>query len=77
MNAPDLLAVLLAPGTYRSWDTEPVDVRPDPGYAADLAQARRKTGLDESVITGDTVRTATVSLLSQAGLPAAARPGAR
>jgi acyl-CoA carboxylase subunit beta len=53
VNAPDLLAVLLAPGTYRSWDTEPVDVRPDPVYAADLAQARRKTGLDESVITGE------------------------
>jgi len=53
MNAPDLLAVLLAPGTYRSWDTDPVDVRPDPAYAADLAQARRKTGLDESVITGE------------------------
>jgi acyl-CoA carboxylase subunit beta len=53
MNAPDLLAALLAPGTYRSWDTDPVDVRPDPAYAADLAQARRKTGLDESVITGE------------------------
>jgi acyl-CoA carboxylase subunit beta len=52
VNAPELLAVLLA-GTFRSWDTEPVDVRPDPAYAADLAQARRKTGLDESVITGE------------------------
>jgi acetyl-CoA carboxylase carboxyl transferase subunit beta len=52
VNAPELLAVLLA-GTFQSWDTEPVDVRPDPGYAADLAQARRKTGLDESVITGE------------------------
>jgi len=53
MNEPDLLDVLLTPGTFRSWDTEPVDVRPDPAYAADLAQARRKTGLDESVITGE------------------------
>ncbi len=53
MNAPDLLALLLAPGTFRSWDTAPVDVRPDPPYAADLAEARRKTGLDESVITGE------------------------
>ena len=53
MNALDLLAALLAPGTFRSWDTEPVDVRPDPGYAADLAEARRKTGLDESVVTGE------------------------
>ena len=53
MNAPDLLALLLEPGTFRSWDTDPVDVRPDPAYAADLAEARRKTGLDESVITGE------------------------
>ncbi len=53
MNAPDLLTTLLAPGTFRSWDSTPVDVRPDPAYAADLAEARRKTGLDESVLTGE------------------------
>jgi acyl-CoA carboxylase subunit beta len=53
VNAPDLLAGLLAPGTFRSWDTALVDVRPDPAYAADLAAARRTTGLDESVITGE------------------------
>jgi acyl-CoA carboxylase subunit beta len=53
VNAPDLLAALLTPGTFRSWDTGPVDVRPDPAYTADLAEARRKTGLDESVITGE------------------------
>jgi acetyl-CoA carboxylase carboxyl transferase subunit beta len=53
VNARDLLGVLLAPGTFRSWDTDPVDVQPDPAYAADLAEARRKTGLDESVITGE------------------------
>ena len=56
MNARDLLAALLDPGTFRSWD-ERVDgagdgVRPGPDYAADLARAREKTGLDESVITG-------------------------
>jgi len=28
-------------------------VRPDPAYAADLAEARRKTGPDESVVTGE------------------------
>ena len=53
MNAHDLLALLLDPGTFRSWDAGPVDVRPDPGYAADLAEARRTTGLDESVVTGE------------------------
>jgi acetyl-CoA carboxylase carboxyl transferase subunit beta len=53
MDAHDVLAGLLAPGTFRSWDTDPVEVRADPAYAADLAEARRKTGLDESVITGE------------------------
>ena len=53
MNARGLLDVLLTPGTFCSWDTEPVDVRPDPAYAADLAQAQQRTGLDESVITGE------------------------
>jgi acetyl-CoA carboxylase carboxyl transferase subunit beta len=51
--ARDLLAGLVAPGTFGSWDADPVDVRPDPAYAADLAEARQKTGLDESVITGE------------------------
>jgi acyl-CoA carboxylase subunit beta len=56
MDARDLLAALLDPGTFRSWDDR-VDgagdgVRPGPDYAADLARAREKTGLDESVITG-------------------------
>jgi acyl-CoA carboxylase subunit beta len=53
VNARDLLALLLDPGTFRSWDAGPVGVRPDPAYAAALAEARRKTGLDESVVTGE------------------------
>jgi acyl-CoA carboxylase subunit beta len=53
VNAVKLLATLLTPGTFQSWDTGPVDVRPDPAYAIDLAQAHCKTGLDESVITGE------------------------
>ncbi|MGC9665912.1 carboxyl transferase domain-containing protein [Planosporangium sp. 12N6] len=49
-----LIAAVLDPGTWRSWD-EPL---PDPagldaGYAADLADARARTGLDESVLTGE------------------------
>lgn len=53
MKAHDLLAVMLDTGTFLSWDSSPVDVRPDPAYAADLARARQVTGLDESVITGE------------------------
>ncbi|HLI36754.1 MAG TPA: carboxyl transferase domain-containing protein [Streptosporangiaceae bacterium] len=53
LNARDLLAALLEPGTFRSWDTDPADVRPGPAYAAQLARAREVTGLDESVVTGE------------------------
>ena len=53
MTARDLLAALLDAGTYRSWDSAPVDVKPGPYYAADLARARAATGLDESVCTGE------------------------
>jgi acetyl-CoA carboxylase carboxyl transferase beta subunit len=53
MTAGDLLAALLDAGTYRSWDTEPIDVRPSPGYAAELARARTVTGVDESACTGE------------------------
>jgi acetyl-CoA carboxylase carboxyl transferase subunit beta len=53
VKAREVLAALLDAGTFRSWDTEPADVRPDPAYAADLAAARERTGLDESVITGE------------------------
>ena len=55
MKARELLGTLLTPGTFRSWDEAPADVRPDPAYAAGLAAARDRTGLDESVITGEGV----------------------
>ena len=55
MKARELLGTLLAPGTFRSWDEAPADVRPDPAYAAGLAAARDRTGLDESVVTGEGV----------------------
>ena len=53
MTADQLLDTLLDSGSYRSWDGTPADVRPDPGYAAELARARASTGWDESVRTGD------------------------
>lgn len=51
-NARELLARLLDAGSFRSWDVPPAEVAADPGYAADLAAARARTGLDESVVTG-------------------------
>ncbi|MFF3764311.1 carboxyl transferase domain-containing protein [Streptomyces sp. NPDC001922] len=51
--ALDLIAAVVDPGTWRSWD-EPVAVTTeDPDYRADLERARERTGLDESVVTGE------------------------
>src|SRR5919197_2073374 len=52
-SAADLIDAVVDPGSWRSWD-EPVADPPgiDPGYAADLARARERTGLDEAVLTG-------------------------
>jgi acetyl-CoA carboxylase carboxyl transferase subunit beta len=53
-SVDELLAVVLDDGTWRSWDSR-VDA-PDPatgGYAATLARARERSGLDEAVITGE------------------------
>jgi acetyl-CoA carboxylase carboxyl transferase subunit beta len=47
------IEAVVDPGSWRSWD-EPVTGLPhDPDYRADLERARARTGLDESVITGE------------------------
>jgi acetyl-CoA carboxylase carboxyl transferase subunit beta len=54
MTARDLIAAEIDPGTWESWD-EPLSPPPgpvDPAYAAALAAARARTGLDEAVMTG-------------------------
>ncbi|GAB3462483.1 carboxyl transferase domain-containing protein [Streptomonospora sediminis] len=53
LGARGLCNAVLDQGSFRSWDTEPVDVRPDPDYAAELAAARERSGCDESVLTGE------------------------
>jgi acetyl-CoA carboxylase carboxyl transferase beta subunit len=53
LSAAELIDAVIDPGSWRSWD-QPV-VTPDgidPAYAADLAKARERTGLDEAVLTG-------------------------
>ncbi|MFF5717529.1 carboxyl transferase domain-containing protein [Streptomyces buecherae] len=51
-TARELIETVVAPGSWHCWD-EPVTVSTaDPEYRADLARARERTGLDESVITG-------------------------
>ncbi|MFI1971110.1 acetyl-CoA carboxyl transferase [Streptomyces cinnamoneus] len=53
VSALDLVAAVVDPGTWRCWD-EPVPLAADdPAYRADLLAARERTGLDESVVTGE------------------------
>ncbi|MGW1074569.1 carboxyl transferase domain-containing protein [Streptomyces sp. NPDC002537] len=52
-SALDLIRTVVDPGSWRCWD-EPVEVTTtDPAYRADLLAARGRTGLDESVVTGE------------------------
>ena len=44
---------MLDDGSFVSWDTAPLDVRPDDAYRRELAAARAATGFDESVLTGE------------------------
>jgi acetyl-CoA carboxylase carboxyl transferase subunit beta len=53
LDATELIAVVLDPGSYTSWDTKAVDPDPGPEYRQELAAAREKTGVDESVLTGE------------------------
>ncbi|MFI6292322.1 carboxyl transferase domain-containing protein [Nonomuraea sp. NPDC050790] len=53
-DARALIRAVLDEGSWRSWDTPPVDpVRPDSSYADELGVARAKSGYDESVVTGE------------------------
>lgn len=52
LDAAELIAAVLDPGSYRSWDAPIVDPDPGPEYRQELAAARAKTGVDESVLTG-------------------------
>ncbi|WP_337062117.1 carboxyl transferase domain-containing protein [Kineococcus sp. G2] len=51
-GARDVLAAVLDPGSFRSWDA-PVDCpTADPAYRRQLEQAQDRCGADESVLTG-------------------------
>ncbi|TGA85678.1 carboxyl transferase, partial [Streptomyces palmae] len=52
-GALELIEAVVDPGSWQSWD-EPVALRTDdPEYRADLERARARTGLDESVLSGE------------------------
>ncbi|GAA4395627.1 carboxyl transferase domain-containing protein [Tsukamurella soli] len=48
-----LIDAVLDRGTFVFWDAPPLDVHPSPDYAASLARARERSGLDEAVVTGE------------------------
>jgi acetyl-CoA carboxylase beta subunit/acetyl-CoA carboxylase alpha subunit len=52
LDARQLIDLVLDEGSWESWDTPPLRGQLDEKYAAELARAQERTGLDESVITG-------------------------
>ncbi|MET0454723.1 MAG: carboxyl transferase domain-containing protein [Mycobacterium sp.] len=64
LSAPELLDVLADADSFECWDSPVVEHAVDSAYAEELAAARAKTGLDESVITGVvTIRGRKVAIL--------------
>ncbi len=65
ISAHDVLELVLDAGSFVSWDTAPVDARPNEKYRTDLQKAAEKSGVDESVITGvGTVRGRPVAVIA-------------
>ena len=63
-GADGVIAAVSDRDSWTSWDHPVVDPPADAGYAAELARARAKTGLDESVLTGEaTIRGRRVAML--------------
>ncbi len=64
LRAHDLIDLVLDDGSWASWDTPPAYGDISPAYAADLAAAGEKSGVDESVLTGEgTVRGRRVAVI--------------
>lgn len=53
VSATELLAKLADDGSWHPWDVQITSLPGDPDYAADIARARDKTGLDESIVCGE------------------------
>lgn len=53
ISAGELRDAVLDPGSFRSWDSPPIEVAKNQQYADELAAAAAATGLDESVVTGE------------------------
>jgi acetyl-CoA carboxylase carboxyl transferase subunit beta len=53
LGAHELIDLVLDEGSWSSWDTPPVRREVAPAYAAELAAAAERSGVDESVLTGE------------------------
>jgi len=53
VGAVELLEKVLDPGSFTSWDTAAAYPGADEDYLAELAAARKSSGVDESVLTGE------------------------
>ena len=53
LSATELIDLVLDDGSFRSWDTAPQRGEVSEKYAEELAAAFDKSGLDESVVTGE------------------------
>ena len=53
LSATDLIDLVLDDGSFISWDVPPLPRPMSEAYAAELAAAAERTGLDESVVTGE------------------------
>jgi acyl-CoA carboxylase subunit beta len=52
LSARDLIELVFDAGSWESWDVPPDQGSPSEDYAAELAAAAEKSGVDESVVTG-------------------------
>lgn len=53
LSAHDLIDLVLDEGSWTSWDTPPARAGFGEDYLAELAAAEEKSGVDESVVTGE------------------------
>ncbi|NKY47302.1 carboxyl transferase domain-containing protein [Nocardia cerradoensis] len=53
ISAREFFDGVLDPGSYRSWDREPIEIATAPAYHAELTAAAERSGTDESVLTGE------------------------
>jgi acetyl-CoA carboxylase beta subunit/acetyl-CoA carboxylase alpha subunit len=54
LNATELIELVLDPGSFSSWDNDLVEPSgASPQYLAQLDEARKKSGVDEAVLTGE------------------------